>query len=148
MKSSYLSVVILSLMAPVGGTVVHAQDGCSGSATVGSGGSGATENTSASTLGTGGSCETEDGHSSTVGSGGSAAAVDGKVDSDTKVNANENNLNAKSTASAKEGGEWSRSKTQTKVRQGEDLSTRTKTMSHVPGSKPEKSTTAVQSQTQ
>ncbi|WP_342643193.1 hypothetical protein [Rhodoligotrophos ferricapiens] len=144
MRRSLIVLAALGLLAPIS-LPVQAQDSCDGAATVGSGGSAATDSTSASTVGTGAGCTTGSGHNATVGSGGSAAAVDGKVDSDTKVNANSNNLNAKSDASAKDGGEWSKSKTQTKVRHGEDLSTRTKTMSHVPGSKPEKSTTTVKS---
>lgn len=121
-----------------------AQQTCDGAATVGSAGSAAAGGTSATTLGTAGVCAGGDGTSASIGSGGSAAAVDGRTDSDTRVNANGNNLNAKSDAMAQDGGTWSKSKTQTKVRQGEDLSSRTRSMSHVPGEKPVKSTTSLE----
>jgi hypothetical protein len=121
-----------------------AEERCDGAATIGSGGSAAAGGTSATTLGTGGVCAGEDGTSASIGSGGSAAANDGRADSRTRVNANENNLNAKSDAMAQDGGTWSKSKTQTKIRQGEELSSRTRTMSHVPGEKPVKSTTSVE----
>jgi hypothetical protein len=52
-------------------------------------------------------------------------------------------LHGKSQAHAKDqGGTWSKSKTQTKVKQGEELSSRTKSMSHEPGGAPAKSTTS------
>ena len=51
-------------------------------------------------------------------------------------------LHGKSQAKAKDqGGTWSKSKTQTKVKQGEELSSRTKSMSHEPGGPPAKSKT-------
>jgi hypothetical protein len=49
-----------------------------------------------------------------------------------------------SKARAQDKGTWSDSKTRTKVHKGE-VTTRTKTMSHEPGSKPAKSTTGVSS---
>ncbi|WP_244635845.1 hypothetical protein [Chthonobacter albigriseus] len=122
------------------------QPACDGAASIGSGGSASAGGTSATTLGTGAACDTGEGTNATVGTGGSAAAADGSANSRSKVNANDNSLNAKSQAMAKDGGTWSKSKTQTKIRQGEDLASRTKSMSHVPGEKPVKSTTGVDSE--
>jgi hypothetical protein len=60
----------------------------------------------------------------------------------TKINDNPNGLQGQSKAMAHDGGTFSKSKTKTKVKAGEELSTRTKSMAHVPGSKPVKSTTS------
>jgi hypothetical protein len=77
-----------------------------------------------------------------VGTGGSSAATDGKASSSSRINGNDNNANAMSKARAQDGGTWSSSKTQTKVKAGEEVGSRTKSMSHVPGEKPVKSTTS------
>ena len=117
------------------------------SVTGGSGGSAAAGGTSASTLGTGGTSTGAAGTGSSIGSGGSAAAVDGKAQSRTNVNGgNGPTLNANSKAQAHDGGTFSKSHTKTQVKAGEEVSSRTKTMSHVPGSKPVKSTTGTSSQ--
>jgi hypothetical protein len=117
------------------------------SVTGGSGGSAAAGGTSASTLGTGGTSAGAAGTGSSVGSGGSAAAVDGKAQSRTNVNGgNGPVLNANSKAQAHEGGTFSKSHTKTQVKAGEEVSSRTKSMSHVPGSAPVKSTTSTTSQ--
>ncbi len=105
-------------------------------ATGGSAGSASAGGTSASTVGTAGASTDADGnYAASIGSGGTAAAVDGKVDSRTKINTNPSNLQAKSRASAQDGGTFSKSRTQTKVK-GEELTNRTKSMSHEPGEKP------------
>lgn len=111
--------------------------------TVGSAGSGSAGDTSASTVGTAGTSTGEDGETaSTLGSAGSAAGGD-KNTSRTNIHGNENNLHGKSQAKAMDqGGTWSKSKTQTKAKQGEELSTRTKTMSHEAGGPPSKSTSS------
>ncbi len=119
------------------GAPAFAQSGACG--TVGSGGAAATDSTSATTLGTAGACQTEEGTSATLGTGGSAAAVDGKVKSRTHIVDNPNNLQGTSQARAQDGGEWSRSKTKTRVKD-ETLSSRTRTMAHEPGGAPTKST--------
>jgi hypothetical protein len=76
--------------------------------------------------------------------GGSAAAVDGKAQSRTNISrGNGPNLNANAKAQAHDGGTFSKSHTKTKVKAGEEVSSRTRTMSHVPGSKPVKSTSSV-----
>jgi hypothetical protein len=68
--------------------------------------------------------------------------VDGRADSRSKVHDNANNLMGQSKAMANEGGgDWSKSQTKTQVKPGDDLSTRTKSMSHEPGGPPVKSTT-------
>jgi hypothetical protein len=51
-------------------------------------------------------------------------------------------LNSNARAQAHEGGTFSRSHTRTKVKAGEEVGSTTKTMSHVPGSKPTMSTTS------
>jgi hypothetical protein len=58
-----------------------------------------------------------------------------------KVNETGQGLNGQSKAMAHDGGTFSKSQTKTKVRDGESVDSRTKTMSHEPGSKPVKSTT-------
>ena len=116
--------------------------GTSTSGTIAGGGSAAAGGTSASTVGTGATTTGSTGTSSTIGSGGSAAAVDGKAMSRTKINDNPNGLMGQSKAMAHDGGTFSKSQTKTKVKAGEELSTRTKSMAHVPGSKPVKSTTS------
>ena len=131
MKPLHLSLaLLLGLAAPVRAL---AQD----AATVGSGGTASAGDTSASTLGTAGASTDANGdYAASIGSGGSAAAAGGKTKSRTKVNANPWKLSAQSKSQAHDKGTFSKSKTKTKVK-GDDLSSRTKTMSHVPGQKPE-----------
>ncbi|MBV9078665.1 MAG: hypothetical protein JO048_14430 [Methylobacteriaceae bacterium] len=117
------------------------------SVTGGSGGSAATGGTSASTLGTGGTSTGPAGTGSSIGAGGSAAAADGKAQSRTHVNnGNGPTLNANTQAQAHDGGTFSKSHTKTQVKAGEEVSSRTKTMSHEPGSAPVKSTTRTTAQ--
>jgi len=128
------SVVVASLsMSPV------LAQGCSASGTVGSAGSASAGRTSASTLGTAGACATDDGTTASIGSGGSAASADGKAKSQTKLNENPNQLQGQSKAQAMDKGTFSKSQTKTTVK-GDELESRTRTMSHVPGEKPSKST--------
>lgn len=114
------------------------------SITGGSGGSAAVGGTSASTVGTGGTSTSASGRTgSSIAAGGSAAAVNGKTQ--TGVSMNKGNgpvLNSNARAQAHEGGTFSRSHTRTQVKAGEEVGSTTKTMSHVPGSKPTMSTTS------
>jgi len=113
-----------------------------GSATLGTGGSAAAGTTSATTLGLGAVSNDPSGRSTALGTGGSAAAAEGgRADTRSKITGNENNQNAQSKAMANEGGgEWSKSKTKTKIH-GDEITSRTKSMSHLPGGPPAKSTT-------
>jgi hypothetical protein len=114
------------------------------SGTVGSGGSAAAGGTSASTLGLGGTSTGPSGTSSTIGGGGSAATSDGgKATSSDKVHDNPNMLQDQAKARAQDGGTWSKSMTDTKLKNGE-LDSRTKSMAHEPGGPPTKSTTSEQ----
>ena len=127
----------------VAGSTNSGSSGTGGaSGTIGSGGAAATPDTSATTLGTAGTSTGAAGTGSSLATGGSAAATDGRVDSRTKIHDNANNLMGQSKAMANEGGgDWSKSQTKTQVKPGDELSTRTKTMSHEPGGAPTKSTT-------
>ena len=82
--------------------------------------------TSASTLGTAGTSTGSAGTSSSMGVGGSAAG--GKASAKSKVNPNASNGHAKAMAN-EGGGEWSKSMTHTKDKNG-SLSSRTKSMAH------------------
>jgi hypothetical protein len=114
-----------------------AQD-CDATATIGSGGSAAAGGTAASTLGTAGACRTGTGTTSSIGSAGSAASADGKASSNTKIVDNPAQLKAQSKAQAMDQGTFSKSKTKVRVK-GDRLDSSTRTMSHAPGGKPEKS---------
>ncbi|MBB2963704.1 hypothetical protein [Methylobacterium sp. R2-1] len=124
--------------------LAHAQGG---GATAGSAGSAASGGTSASTVGTGGtSAGANGGTGSSLATGGAAAG--GKTMDRSHVNETGNGgLNGQSKAMAHDGGTFSKSQTKTKVRDGESVESRTKTMSHEPGSKPVKSTTTTGSTT-
>jgi hypothetical protein len=114
------------------------------SATVGSGGSAAAGGTSASTLGLGGSSTGAAGTSSTIGGADSAATANGgEATSSNKVHDNPNMMHDQAKARAQDGGTWSKSMTDTKLKQGE-LDSRTKSMSHEPGGPPAKSTSTAQ----
>ena len=132
-RSAGVALVIM-LAAPPS----YAQD-CNAAGTVGSGGSAAAGVTSASTLGTAGACRTDGGATSSIGSAGSAASADGKAKSRTKV-MDDQQLKAQSKAQAMDQGTFSKSQTKTRVN-GDELDSDTRTMSHVPGQKPIKSTT-------
>jgi hypothetical protein len=134
-----LTAAAIGALYVLSGAPALAQDGACG--TVGSGGAAATDSTLATTLGTAGACD--DG-SQSLATGGSAAAVDGKADSRTHVVENPNQTMGTSQARAQDDGEWSRSKTRTRVRNGEELTSTTRTMSHVPGSAPVKSTSSAE----
>jgi hypothetical protein len=101
------------------------------------GGSAAAGGTSASTLGVGATS----GGSSALGTGGSAAGGT-RDSSSTKLHGNANTMNGMAKARAQDKGTWSDSKTHTKIHKGE-VSSRTKTMAHVPGAPPVKSTTGI-----
>ncbi|MBJ7402651.1 MAG: hypothetical protein JHD07_04865 [Bradyrhizobium sp.] len=113
------------------------------SITGGSGGSATAGGTSASTVGTGGTSTSPSGSTgSSIAAGGSAAAASGKAQ--TGVSMNKGNgpvMNSNARAQAHDGGTFSRSHTRTKVKAGEEVGSTTKTMSHVPGSKPTMSKT-------
>jgi hypothetical protein len=151
MTRNYLKISLLSTLLAAGavgtayaqsastvGSGDASEDGTSG--TIGSGGSAAAGDTSASGLSTGGTSTGDSGTSSTVGAGGSAAAADGRTMSKSKVNENPNNLQGQTKNSAHDGGTWSKVNSKTKVKEGESLDSRTKAMSHEPGGAPEKST--------
>lgn len=111
------------------------------SGTVGTGGSAAAGGTSASTLGLGGTSTGPAGTSSSIGGGGSAATSDGgKATTSNKVHENPNMLQDQAKAKAQDGGTWSKSMTNTRIKDGE-LNSRTKSMAHEPGGPPVKSTT-------
>jgi hypothetical protein len=110
----------------------------------GTAGSAAAGGTSASTIGLGASSTGKAGTSSTVGGAGSAAAVNGRATSNTKVRENPQILRAQSRAAAMDGGTWSRSMSNTGVRQRDgDVRSWTRSMAHEPGSKPAMSSTRV-----
>jgi len=122
-------------------STVGAGSASGGSGTVGTGGSAAAGGTSASTLGLGGTSTGPAGTSSTIGGAGSAATSDGgRATSSNKVNENPNMLKDQAKAKAQDGGTFSKSMTNTKIKDGE-LDSRTKSMAHVPGGPPVKSTT-------
>lgn len=109
------------------GTGATTEDGATG----GTAGSAAAGSTSASTIGMG----AVSGDASAVGGAGSAAAPDGRAR--THVTNTGKNVNA--MAMANDQGTHSKSMTHTKVHKGQ-VRSRTKTMAHVPGSKPAMST--------
>ncbi|GJE13539.1 MULTISPECIES: hypothetical protein [Methylobacterium] len=133
-------------LAALGLIVLPALAQAQGSATGGTAGSAAAGGTSASTVGTGGTSTGANGATgSSLATGGSAAG--GKTMDRSHVNETGNGgLNGQSKAMAHDGGTFSKSHTQTKVRDGE-VESRTKTMAHEPGSKPVKSTTTTGSTT-
>jgi hypothetical protein len=133
-------------LAALGLIVLPALAQAQGSATGGTAGSAAAGGTSASTVGTGGTSTGANGATgSSLATGGGAAG--GKTMDRSHVNETGNGgLNGQSKAMAHDGGTFSKSHTQTKVRDGE-VESRTKTMAHEPGSKPVKSTTTTGSTT-
>jgi hypothetical protein len=146
MKTLPLIVVALSLTAsPLAfaqsAATVGAGSASGGSGTVGTGGSAAAGGTSASTLGLGGTSTGPAGTASTIGGGGSAATSDGgKATTSNKINENPNMLKDQAKAKAQDGGTFSKSMTDTKIK-NDELDSRTKSMAHVPGGPPVKSTT-------
>lgn len=132
----------LHLISMLVGSVAFAGSALAqGGAVGGTAGSAAAGGTAASTVGVGATSTGEAGTSSSIGSAGSAASTDGRATSSTKIHGNEQNLHGMSKAKGQDGGTWSKSMTKTKVKAGESVSSRTKSMAHVPGSKPIKSTT-------
>jgi len=142
-----LSIAVITGAFALAGSAALAQEGPSAhtlgskatndsSSTIGTAGSAAAGGTSASTIGLGANSSGKAGTSSTVGGAGSAATVNGKATSNTKIRENPQMLRAQSRAKAQDGGTWSKSATNTKVRHNGDLSSRTMSMSHVQGSKP------------
>ena len=113
------------------------------SGTIGTGGSAAAGGTSASTAGVGAHSGGPAGSSSAIASGGSASTDRGKARSDTKVHQNPQMLQAQSKAMAHDGGTWSRSATNTRVKNDGELSSRTRSMAHEPGGKPSMSRTRI-----
>lgn len=150
----YLKLALLAGAFALASPVAMAQSGPSAS-TVGSkvskggntaggtAGSAAAGGTSASTIGLGANSTGEAGSSSAIGGAGSAAAANGRATSNTKIKENPQMMRAQSKARAADGGTWSRSMTNTKVRHNGDLSSRTKSMAHQPGGKPAMSTSRV-----
>jgi len=103
-------------------------------ATGGTGGSATAGSTSASTLGVGATS----GDSSAIGVGGSAASPTGRNQTRSHVNPTANNGQA--MAQSMDKGTFSKSHTHVHNKKGQ-VRSRTKSMSHVPGSKPVMSTT-------
>jgi len=115
----------------VGGKATNGDSG-----TIGTAGSAAAGGTSASTAGVGAHSASPGGSSSAIASGGSASTDRGKAKSDTRIHQNPQMLQAQSKAMAHDGGTWSRSATNTRVKNDGALSSRTKSMAHEPGGKP------------
>ena len=132
----------LAQVEPSAGTV-GAKISKGGNVAGGTAGSAAAGGTSASTVGLGANSTGKLGTSSAIGAGGSAAAATGRVRSDTKIRENPQMLRGQAKATAMDGGTWSRSATNTKVQHDGDLTSRTKSMAHVPGGKPAMSTTRI-----
>ena len=133
-----------AVVAAFGATLCFAQAAppmAPSSAAGGTGGSAAVGGTSASTLGLGATTTGPTGTNSALGTGGSAAGGTKDMTS-SHVNGNANNLHGMSKARAQEGGDWSRSMTQTRDHKGE-VSSRTRSMSHEPGGPPSKSTSTI-----
>jgi hypothetical protein len=134
------SVLVASTaVAQTSATTVGSKVSRGGYTTGGTAGSAAAGGTSASTIGLGATS----GRSSTVGGAGSAAAVNGRAISTARIRENPQMLGAQSRARAWDGGTWSQSMTNTRVRQNGDLSSWTRSMAHEPGSKPSMSRTRV-----
>jgi|KBSSwiStaDraftv2_1062776.scaffolds.fasta_scaffold27881_8 hypothetical protein len=135
--ATWMAAAALALAAPAAwaqsatttATGVKQPDGATG----GSAGSAAAGNTSASTVGVGATSE----GASAIGVGGSAAAPDGRATTNSNISGNDKNAQVK--AQAMDHGTFSKSHTHTKIKKG-DVTSRTKAMAHVPGSKPVMST--------
>jgi len=133
-----VSSIAMAQGGPSASTVgAHAKSG--GSATVGTAGSASAGGTSAATLGLGGTSTGRAGTSSSIGGAASASATEGKISSSNKVKSNPVMLRDQAKAKAQNGGTWSKSMTNTKVKQGGNLSSWTKSMSHEPGGPPARS---------
>jgi len=126
--------------SPPSASTTGAGSSSGASGTVGTAGSGSAGGTSASTIGLGGTSTAPSGSSSTIGGGGSAATTEGKATTSNKINENPNGLHDQARARAQDGGTWSRSATDTRIK-NDELTSRTRTMSHEPGGPPAKSTT-------
>ena len=135
-----VSVLVASTaMAQPSATTVGSKASRSGYTTGGTAGSAAAGGTSASTIGLGAASRT----SSAIGGAGSAAAVNGRAIATNRIRENPQMLGAHSRARAWDGGTWSQSMTNTRVRQNGDVSSWTRSMAHEPGSKPAMSRTRV-----
>jgi len=108
-----------------------------GSAAAGSGGTAATNGTSASSLGAGATTTGPNGDASALGMGASAAGPNATSRSGVHGN---NNLNGQSMAMSHDQGTMSKSHTICHDKSGNSVDCKTMTMSHEPGEKPEKST--------
>jgi hypothetical protein len=124
-------------------STVGAKVSSGGSIAGGTAGSAAAGGTSASTVGVGASSIANSGRSAVVAGAGSAAAVQGRATSSTRIRENPQILRAQSRAMAMDGGTWSRSMSNTSVRQESGLRSWTRSMAHEPGSKPVMSTTRI-----
>lgn len=130
-------------MAQPSASTVGSKVSKDGSTVGGTAGSAAAGGTSASTIGLGANSTGKAGTSSTVGGAGSAAAVNGRATSNTKIRENPQMLRSQSRAAAMDGGTWSRSMSNTAVRNNGDLRSWTRSMAHEPGGKPAMSSTRV-----
>lgn len=111
----------------------------SASGTVGSAGSAAAGGTSASSLGVGASSRTPEQSSNSISVGGSASAPDGRTISRSRAYDGEKLNVGRSANTAVDGRTWSRSVTRT-FEYNDKLRSRTRSSSHVPGSRPVRST--------
>src|SRR3954466_4765700 len=142
-----LIAALLCAAAPAFGAGPNGQGNSTtpGSATAGTGGTAAVGGTSATTLGVGATSTGRNGQTaSAMGMGASGAAANGTADSRAAVHGNRN-LNGQAMARAQDGGTFSKSHTVCHDKAGSDVSCRTKTMAHQPGSKPVMSTTSAKS---
>jgi hypothetical protein len=105
-----------------------------GAAAAGSAGTAATQGMSATTAGVGATS----GEAGALATG--AAAAGGERNRTRAAVHGNNNLNSQAMARAQDGGTFARSRTTCHERTGDSVECTTRTMTHEPGSKPEKST--------
>ncbi len=103
-------------------------------------GSVAGRDVTASTYGVGTTTTSPDGQSTTLSGGGEATAEGGEASTRSKARLNENNAMQRSTATARTDDERARSRTQTQVRPGEVVRSRTTTFYKEQGGKPQRET--------
>ncbi len=128
MKKLVKTAIFITALGIIPALAQNSTGGSAGTATTPNG-------MSASTLGVG---ATSNG-SSALGMGASGAATNGQVKTSAAVHGNEN-LTGQAKATARDGGEFAKS--HTVCHTGTEVSCRTKTMAHEPGSKPVMSTSS------
>lgn len=138
-----MRIIAIAAALALGGLLAAASAEAQTSDTAGSAGSAAAGGTSASSAGTGGTSTAGGRTGSSLATGGSAAG--GKINGHSHVSGGGGHLNGQTMEQAHQGGTFSKSHTRTKDKPGGVTST-TKSMSHVPGEKPVKSTSTGSSQ--